>query len=115
MDPPGVKALAFDVFGTVVDWRGSVIREGEKLGKEKNLQVDWASFANAWRKRYKPSMDRVRRGEGPWRTLDALHRASLEELIEEFGIEGLAEEDKVHLNKAWHGVDPWPDSVAGLR
>ena len=115
MDPPGVKALAFDVFGTVVDWRGSVIREGEKLGKEKNLQVDWASFANAWRKRYKPSMDRVRRGEVPWRNLDALHRASLEELLEEFGIEDLAEEDKVHLNKAWHRLDPWPDSVAGLR
>ncbi len=110
----GVKALIFDVFGTVVDWRGSVIREGEELGREKNLDVDWAAFADEWRGRYAPSMDRVRRGELPWTNLDALHRASLEELLEEFGIEGLTEEEIDHLNKVWHRLDPWPDSVAGL-
>lgn len=114
MNAPTVKALAFDVFGTVVDWRGSVIREGEKLGREKSLQVDWASFADAWRERYKPSMDRVRRGEIPWKNLDALHRASLDELLEEFGIKGLTEEEKDHLNKVWHRLGPWPDSVPGL-
>jgi 2-haloacid dehalogenase len=114
MDAPTVKALIFDVFGTVVDWRGSVIREGEELGRKKNLDVDWAAFADEWRGRYAPSMDRVRRGELPWTNLDALHRASLEELLEEFGIEGLSEEEIDHLNKVWHRLDPWPDSVAGL-
>ena len=109
-----VSALIFDVFGTVVDWRGSVIREGEELGRKKNLDVDWAAFADEWRGRYAPSMDRVRRGELPWTNLDALHRASLEELLEEFGIEGLSEEEIDYLNKAWHRLDPWPDSVAGL-
>jgi 2-haloacid dehalogenase len=114
MEVSGVKALIFDVFGTVVDWRGSVIREGEELGRKKNLDVDWADFADERRGRYAPSMDRVRRGELPWTNLDALHRASLEELLEEFGIEGLSEEEIDHLNKVWHRLDPWPDSVAGL-
>ncbi len=114
MEASGVKALIFDVFGTVVDWRGSVIREGEELGRKKNLDVDWAAFADEWRGRYAPSMDRVRRGELAWTNLDALHRASLEELLEEFGIEGLTEEEIDHLNKVWHRLDPWPDSVAGL-
>ena len=114
MDALPVRALIFDVFGTVVDWRGSVIREGEELGRKKNLDVDWAAFADEWRGRYAPSMDRVRRGELPWTNLDALHRASLEELLEEFGIEGLSEEEIDHLNKVWHRLDPWPDAVAGL-
>ena len=114
MDALTVKALIFDVFGTVVDWRGSVIREGEELGRKNNLDVDWDAFADDWRSRYAPSMDRVRRGELPWTNLDALHRASLEELLEEFGIEGLTEEERDYLNKVWHRLDPWPDSVAGL-
>src|ERR671916_3404863 len=109
-----VSALIFDVFGTVVDWRGSVIREGEELGRKKDLDVDWAAFADEWRGRYAPSMDRVRRGEQAWSNLNALHRDSLEELLEEFEIEGLTEEEKNHLNKVWHRLDPWPDSVAGL-
>ncbi len=114
MNVPDVKALAFDVFGTVVDWRSGVIREGEELGKAKNLRADWATFAVEWRSRYAPSMDRVRRGEIPWSNLDALHRASLEDLLVEFGIEGLTEEEKDHLNKVWHRLDPWSDSVPGL-
>ncbi|MCA1731085.1 MAG: haloacid dehalogenase type II [Actinobacteria bacterium] len=114
MDFSGVKALAFDVFGTVVDWRSGVIRDGEDLSHKKGLEVDWAAFADEWRGRYAPSMDRVRRGEVPWTNLDALHRASLEELLKEFDIEGLTEEEKDHLNKVWHRLDPWPDSVPGL-
>lgn len=109
-----IKALLFDVFGTVVDWRGGVIREGERLGGERGLDVDWPAFADAWRGKYKPSMRRVRDGETPWTNLDALHRASLEELLREFGIEGLTEEEKDDLNRAWHRLDPWPDSVSGL-
>ena len=111
---PGIKALAFDVFGTVVDWRGGVIRAGEELARERNLNVDWPAFADAWRGRYAPSMERVRQGDLPWTNLDALHRASLDELLEEFGVGGLSEAEKAHLNKAWHRLDPWPDSVEGL-
>ncbi len=109
-----IQAIAFDVFGTIVNWRSSVIREGEELGLKKGLDVDWPAFADAWRGRYKPSMDKVRSGEQPWKTLDTLHRASLEELLVEFGIEGLTEEEKDHLNKVWHRLDPWRDSVSGL-
>jgi len=111
LDP---KALIFDVFGTVVDWRGSVIREGEQLGREKNLDVDWAAFADAWRGRYVPSMNRVRWGDIAWTNLDALHRASLEALLGEFGIKDLTEEEKDHLNRVWHRLEPWPDAVEGL-
>ena len=108
------KALLFDVFGTVVDWRGGVIRDGKRLGKEKGLDVDWPAFADAWRGRYQPSMQRVRSGEVPWTNLDALHRASLEDLLEEFDIAGLADEEKGNLNQVWHRLDPWPDSIPGL-
>jgi 2-haloacid dehalogenase len=111
---PDPEALVFDVFGTVVDWRSSIIREGEELGRRKHLDVDWVAFADAWRSRYAPSMERVRRGEIPWTKLDDLHRASLEELTREFGIEGLSEGEKDHLNKVWHRLEPWPDAVAGL-
>lgn len=113
-EPSDIRALAFDVFGTVVDWRSTIIREGEALGRERRLTVEWAAFADAWRGRYAPSMDRVRRGEQPWTNLDALHRASLEELLSEFGIEGMSEDEKDRLNRVWHRLDPWSDSVEGL-
>ncbi len=111
---PDLEALVFDVFGTVVDWRSTIVREGEDLGQRKNLDVDWAAFADAWRSRYAPSMDRIRRGEIPWTKLDNLHRSSLQELLGEFGIEDLSEEDKDHFNRVWHRLDPWPDAVEGL-
>ena len=114
MEGSSPKALIFDVFGTVVDWRGSVIRELEELGREKGLDADWPAFADAWRGRYAPSMDRVRNGELPWTKLDDLHHASLEELLDEFGIDGLSEGEKDHLNRVWHRLDPWPDAVEGL-
>jgi 2-haloacid dehalogenase len=109
-----VKALVFDVFGTVVDWRSSVIAEGEKLGREKHLDVDWAKFADAWRAGYGPSMNRVRTGELPWTRLDALHRGTLDKLLADFHITGLSEADKNQFNRAWHRLKPWPDSVRGL-
>lgn len=114
MEGSNPKALIFDVFGTVVDWRGSVVRELEELGREKGLDADWPAFADAWRGRYAPSMDRVRNGELPWTKLDDLHHASLEELLDEFGIDGLSEGEKDHLNRVWHRLDPWPDAVEGL-
>ncbi len=110
-----VDALLFDVFGTVVDWRSGVVRDGERLGEEKGLDVDWAAFADAWREEYQPSMERVRQGEIPWRNLDALHRESLEGLVDRFGVEGLTEEEVDHLNRTWHRLDPWPDAIPGLR
>jgi 2-haloacid dehalogenase len=110
-----VSVLAFDVFGTVVDWRSSVITEGEQLGKAKGVTVDWAGFADAWRAVYRPSLDRVQRGELPWTKLDILHRMSLEEILKRFKIEGLNEEEKDHFNRVWHRLKPWPDSVPGLR
>ncbi|MFO8045632.1 MAG: haloacid dehalogenase type II [Halomonas sp.] len=110
-----VKALTFDVFGTVVDWRSSVIREGEALGARLGLDVDWAAFADAWRGGYAPAMDRVRQGELPWTRLDDLHRMTLDRLLGDLSIdEAFTEKDKTHLNGVWHRLTPWPDSVAGL-
>jgi 2-haloacid dehalogenase len=110
-----IKVLGFDVFGTVVDWRSSVIAEGEQLGKAKGLTVDWAAFADAWRAVYRPSLDRVRKGELPWTKLDFLHRMSLEEILKQFKIEGLSNDETEHLNRVWHRLKPWPDSIAGLQ
>src|SRR5439155_434806 len=94
-----IKALAFDVFGTVVDWRGAVIREGELVAKEKGLRVDWPKFADAWRAGYHPAMDRVRKGKLPWTHIDQLHRMILNDLLKPFGLGGLSEEEIQHLNR----------------
>ena len=110
----GVRALVFDVFGTVVDWRSTVIREGEALGRAKGLQADWAAFAEAWRDGYRPAIDRVRQGELPWKSMDELHRMNLDDVLERFGVEGLGESEKEDFNRVWHRLDPWPDAVAGL-
>lgn len=109
-----IEVLAFDVFGTVVDWRTSVISEGERLAAKKKLRVDWAAFADAWREQYAPSLDRVRRGELPWSNLDTLHRLILEGLLPRFGLAGLTETERRTLNRAWHRLTPWPDVVEGL-
>ena len=110
-----MRALLFDVFGTVVDWRSSIIAEGRKLGREKNLRVNWPAFADAWRAGYRPAMARVRSGELPWTPIDALHRMILDELLERFAIRGLSEAEIEHLNRVWHRLKPWPDARAGLR
>lgn len=106
-----VRALVFDVFGTVVDWRGGVAREVRRLLGD---TVDAGAFADAWRARYVPSMDRVRRGEQPWTNLDGLHRSSLDELLVEFGVPGTDGAIRAELVLAWHRLDPWSDSVDGL-
>jgi len=112
--PLAVKALVFDVFGTVVDWRGSIIREGQALGRRKKLKVDWPAFADAWRAGYRPAMARVRSGELPWTKIDALHRMILDDLLLRFPLGRLAEADIDHLNRVWHRLKPWPDARAGL-
>lgn len=115
MDVSNVKALTFDVFGTVVDWRGSITKEGEKLGKAKGItHVDWAAFADEWRGGYGPSMNKVRKGELPWTKIDVLHRMVLDDLLQKFEITGLTEEEIDDFNRAWHRLIPWTDSVSGL-
>ncbi len=113
-DISSVKALTFDVFGTVVDWRGSIMREGIAFGAARGINVDWASFADAWRSGYGPSMDSVRRGEMPWTNIDTLHRIILDELLIKYGITGLSEANKDHLNRVWHRLTAWPEAIAGL-
>ena len=112
------KALTFDVFGTVVDWRTSVAREGRAFGERHGIEADWVRFADDWRGLYQPSMSRVRDGERPWAPLDELHRESLCELLGRLGVAvgegGVSEAAVDELNRAWHRLDPWPDAVEGL-
>lgn len=105
-----IKVLAFDVFGTVVDWHGSIVREVERL----NLGISGNDFALAWRMGYKPAMQRVMSGELGWTLLDDLHRLILDEILVQFEVTNLTEQQKHHLNKIWHRLDAWPDSVEGL-
>jgi len=110
MNPTPPRILAFDVFGTVVDWHGSIRREVDAMA----LGVDGGAFALAWRAAYQPAMRRVMSGELGWTLLDDLHRMILDQLLAQFGITHLSEAEKIHLNKVWHRLDPWPDSVPGL-
>lgn len=103
--------LAFDVFGTVVDWHGSIAREAQALYP----QVDGDAFALAWREGYQPAMQRVRSGELGWTRIDDLHRMVLDELLPRFGLAHLGEAERDHLNHVWHRLDPWPDAVQGLQ
>jgi 2-haloacid dehalogenase len=112
MTPP--RALAFDVFGTVVDWRSTVIEEGQALGARTGVQADWAAVADAWRSRYRPAMARVTSRELPWLDFDELHRLTLDEVIEELGIAGLSDEDREGFATVWHRLRPWPDARPGL-
>ena len=109
-----VQALLFDVFGTVVDWRTSIIDELTRFGAEKGLKVDWAAFTDDWRGLYQPAMEEVRAGRRAWTILDVLHRESLEQLLAKNGIAGLSDAEKDHINRVWHRLKPWPDVVAGL-
>jgi 2-haloacid dehalogenase len=108
--PTPPRALVFDVFGTVVDWHGSIARELRAAG----LPVDAGEFALAWRAGYAPAMDEVRSGRLPWTNIDGLHRRILDRLLAEHGI-ALDEASRAHLTRAWHRLDPWPDVPAGLR
>jgi 2-haloacid dehalogenase len=110
-----VKALTFDVFGTVVDWYGSIIREGQLLAANKGYDVDWEKFAVSWRAGYGPAMNKVRNGEMPWTKIDDLHRMILDDLVEEYNLIGMSEAELVHFNEAWHRLSPWPDTVSGLN
>jgi 2-haloacid dehalogenase len=109
-----VKALFFDVFGTLVDWRSSIAREAEALLKPKGLVLDYPAFADAWRGEYQGAMEEVRAGRIAFCKLDVLHRRNLELTLKRFDVAGLSEDDKRKLNLAWHRLDAWPDVTRGL-
>ena len=108
------RALFFDVFGTLVDWRCGVAREAARLLEPFGYSIDWLAFADAWRDQYQPSMDDVRAGRVAFCKLDLLHRRNLERILPGFGISGLAETVLSDLNLAWHRLDGWPDAMPGL-
>src|SRR6202050_960401 len=109
-----VKALFFDVFGTLVDWCTSIAREAEAMLKTLGFTLDWPAFADAWRGEYQGAMDEVRSGRIPFCKLDILHRRNLERIMPRFGLAGLSDEHCHALNLAWHRLDAWPDVAPGL-
>jgi 2-haloacid dehalogenase len=109
-----VKALFFDVFGTLVDWRRSVAREARALLEPRGYALDWLGFADAWRGEYQGAMEEVRGGRIPFCKLDVLHRRNLDRILPRFGADALSEEDRSHLTMAWHRLDAWPDVPSGL-
>ena len=109
-----VRAILFDVFGSVVDWRTSLINDLTAWSATRGFTANWAALVDDWRGAYAPSMDRVRKGELPWTILDDLHRSTLEVLAREHGLPDLSDADLDHINRGWHRLKPWPDSVDGL-
>jgi 2-haloacid dehalogenase len=109
-----IKALFFDVFGTLVDWRGGVAREAERLLQPRGHKLDWLAFADVWRGEYQAGMDEVRSGRSPFVTLDVIHRRNLERILSRFGLESLDEDIRAGLNLAWHRLDAWPEVPAAL-
>jgi 2-haloacid dehalogenase len=112
--PVAVKALFYDVFGTLVDWRTSIAREAEAMLKPRGVALDWPAFADTWRGEYQGAMEEVRSGRIPFRKLDLLHRRNLEIILKKFSVTALTEDDKRELNLAWHRLDAWPDAPPGL-
>jgi len=112
LDP--VKALVFDVFGTCVDWRGTLTRELQSFGRSRGITHDWEAFADEWRGLYQPSMERIRRGERPFVILDTLHMENLRALVDRHDLPIVSEADFAHLNRIWHRLEPWPDVIEGL-
>ena len=111
LDSAPIEVLAFDIFGTVVDWHGSIVGEMARL----HPQVDGDAFASAWRAGYRPAMARVMSGELGWTLIDELHRMILDGILPQFGLEHLDEPARRELNRVWHRLDPWPDAVEGLQ
>jgi 2-haloacid dehalogenase len=110
-----VKALFFDVFGTLVDWRGSIAREARAILSPLGVALDWEAFADAWRGQYQPAMDEVRSGRLPFSKLDVLHRRNLDVILKDFGLDNIDEPIRANLNLAWHRLDAWPDTKPGLE
>jgi len=112
----GIKALTFDTFGTVVDWRTSIGRDFRAFAKRRKLAgIDWDALVDEWKTCYRPGMDAVNSGQAPWTTVDRIYRRKLDELLPAYGLDRLGEEDRDYLNKVWHRLKPWPDAVPGLK
>lgn len=111
---PIPKALFFDVFGTLVDWRSSIAREAKIILEPLGHMIDWLAFADAWRGEYQPAMEEIRSGRQAFCKLDVLHRRNLEKILPRFSIIGLSDDTLMKLNLAWHRLDGWPDSASGL-
>jgi 2-haloacid dehalogenase len=109
-----IKALLFDVFGTLVDWRGSIVRQARATLAPLGAAIDWEAFADAWHSRYRPAMDEVRSGRTPFTTLDVLHRRNLDLVLKQFGLDTLDDPVRAELARAWHRLDAWPDTAPGL-
>jgi 2-haloacid dehalogenase len=114
MPPDGVKALFFDVFGTLVDWRSGVAAAAQGLLMPQGIALDWSAFADAWRDQYQPALESVRSGTIPYTKLDVLHRRTLQTILPRFGLEHLSDVELGRLTLAWHQLDAWPDVQAGL-
>src|SRR5215469_8340847 len=110
----GVKALVFDVFGTLVDWRSSIMREARTILVPLGKAIDYEAFADAWRAEYQPTIEEVRSGRLPFSKLDVLHRRNLDAILPRFGLGDIDETTRVNLNLAWHRLDTWPDVTSGL-
>jgi 2-haloacid dehalogenase len=110
-----VKALLFDTFGTVMDWRTSIIRDFRAFGERKSLKIDWEAFVDDWKTAYRPGMDAVRSGKQPWTRVDRIYRTKLDEILPTYGLASLNESERDHLNRAWHRLNPWSDAIDGLR
>jgi len=110
-----VEALVFDVFGTVVDWRGSIIRQGEAFSARSGVELDWPTMADRWRAGYRPTMDKIASGAMPWTRFHTFNRVLLDDLVRELGIRGLKRRDLDELNDFWRTLDPWKDVVRGLK
>jgi 2-haloacid dehalogenase len=110
-----VKALTFDTFGTVVDWRSSIIRDFRAFGSSKGIQVDWEALVDEWKSSYRPGMDAVRAGKWPWTTVDRIYRLKLDEILPKYGLARIGEDNRDYLNRVWHRLNPWPDAVLGLK
>ena len=114
VDLTNIRALTFDVFGTVVDWRAGVAREAEAMLAPKGHALDWGAFADAWRGQYQPAMAEVRSGARGYVVMDVLHREMLEVALAQFGVAELDETEKHRLTMGWRRLDPWPDVVEGI-
>lgn len=109
------EALLFDVFGTVTDWRGSMLARCEKFGAQRGLHADWEALVVEWRGRYKPAIEPVREGKRLWANFDELQREELDALLPKYGLNTLSDEDRDLLVHGWHRVEPWPDALPGLE
>jgi 2-haloacid dehalogenase len=109
-----VKLLLFDVFGTLVDWRGSIAREAREILSPLGFQTDWEAFADAWRDQYQPAMEEVRSGARPFSKLDVLHRRNLDVVLKDLGFDKVDDATRVRLNAGWHHLDAWPDVSPGM-